>query len=291
MEWYWIALASAVFSAGAAVLQKKVLFGSDALSFSVAVSALTAVLSLAFIPQIDPASIRPVSIAVLFGKSLLNAIAFLCIMTALKNLEISRALPVMAISPMIIAILAYLLLGETLSVPEVAGIFLISAGIYSLELKKGEDALHPFRVLASSKYHKYLLTALALISVSSVLDKALLTQFKLPPLTFLLFQNFFFFIIFLAIFLFAKGSSLEGLLRGKNVILLLLVIAILTVLYRWTQIEATKIAPVGLVISIKRLSVLFAAIAGSRLFKEESFWKRITATALIVGGAMLIMRD
>lgn len=290
-NWFWIALASAVFSAGAAVTQKRVLRDTDPLSFSLVVSGVTAVLSLAFLPQLNPESIKTASMLILFGKSVMNALAFLCIMTALKHLDISRALPVMAVSPMIIALLALLILGESLTAAETAGIFLITAGTYSLELKKGEDASYPFRVLAGSKYHKYLITALALISISSVIDKALLSNFKMPPVTFLIFQNFFFFIIFSVIILIRREKGSFGFLRNRDLLILVIVIAALTVLYRWTQIEATKIAPVGLVISVKRLSVLFASIAGSRLFKEENFTRRIIATCLIVGGAMMILRD
>jgi drug/metabolite transporter (DMT)-like permease len=195
----------------------------------------------------------------------------------------------MAISPMVIAVLAFIFLGESLKPLEVAGIVLISIGTYSLELKKGEGVLYPFSVLAGSKHHRYLLAALALISISSVIDKALLTNFKLPPITFLVFQNFFFFVIFFVIALITgRGKSFAV---NKNVLILIVIIAVLTVLYRWSQIEATKIAPVGLVISVKRLSVLFASIAGAQLFKEGDYVRRAIATVLIVGGAMMIFRD
>jgi drug/metabolite transporter (DMT)-like permease len=292
MDWFWIAFVSAILSAVAAVMQKKALQDLDPLRFSVLVSAFTTVLSVPFLSAVDPGCIENLSLLVLFGKSLLNAAAFFCIMTALKHLDISRALPVMAISPMIIAILAFILLGESLSTLEFAGVILISAGTYSLELKKSESYLHPFRVLTGSKYHKYLLAALALISVSSVIDKVLLSKFKLPPVTFLVFQNLFFFIIFTAIFIVTRRSELSSLFSNRrDTVVLLILIASATVLYRWTQFEATKIAPVGLVISVKRLSVLFASVAGSRIFKEEDFVRRIIATVLIVGGAMLIMRD
>ncbi len=288
-DWFWIAFISALLSAAAALMQKKVLIEIDPLNFSFLVSALTAIFSLPFVATIDFASVKIVTILILFGKSILNAMAFLCIMTALKHLEISRALPVMAISPMVIAVLAFIFLGESLKPLEIAGIVLISIGTYSLELKKGEGVLYPFSVLAGSKHHRYLLTALALISISSVIDKALLSNFKLPPVTFLVFQNFFFFVIFFVIVLITgKGRSFAV---NKNVLILIVVIAVVTVLYRWAQIEATKIAPVGLVISVKRLSVLFASIAGAQLFKEGDYVRRAIATILIVGGAMMIFRD
>ena len=293
MDWYWIALASALLSAVAAIMQKKVLLSIEPLNFSFLISALTAIFSLPFVYSINFAALSSTSLAVLLGKSILNALAFLCIMTALKHLEISRALPVMAISPMLIALLAFVFLGESLKPLEIAGIILISIGTYSLELKKGEGALHPFRVLSGSKYHRLLLTALALISISSVIDKALLSNFKLPPMTFLVFQNFFFLVIFFVIIVIYRRGEISGgsFTLEKKLVILLVVIAIVTVLYRWAQIEATKIAPVGLVISVKRLSVLFASIAGARIFKEGDYARRAAATLLIVGGAMMIFKD
>ncbi len=293
MDWFWIAFISAVLSAAAAIMQKKVLMSIDPLNFSFLISALTAIFSLPFVYTINFATLSNLSLAVLFGKSVLNALAFLCIMTALKHLEISRALPVMAISPMVIAILAFVFLGESLKPLEVAGIILISIGTYSLELKKGEGALHPFKVLSGSKYHRLLLTALALISISSVIDKALLSNFKLPPMTFLVFQNFFFLIIFFVITIVYRRGKISGgsFSLEKKLVILLIAIALVTVLYRWAQFEATKIAPVGLVISVKRISVLIASIAGARLFKEGDYTRRAVAALLIVGGAMMIFRD
>ena len=47
----------------------------------------------------------------------------------------------------------------------------------------------------------------------------------------------------------------------------------------------------GIVISLKRLSVLFAVLIGARIFKEESYLKKIFVTILIVAGAMMIYED
>ncbi len=291
MDWFWIAFVSALLSAAAAILQKKVLLSSDPLKFSLVVSAFSAIFSLPFVAGINFETLKALPLAVLFGKSLMNAGAFFCIMTALKHLDISRTLPVMAISPMLIALLAFIFLGESLTAIETLGIALISIGTYSLELKRGESLLHPFRVMGNSVYHRYLFFALALISASSVIDKALLSNFKLPPLVFLVFQNIFFFVIFAVVFYSTRRENPGLAFNLKGALYLIIVIAVLTVLYRWAQIEATKIAPVGLVISVKRLSVLFASIAGSRIFGEENFARRAIAAILIVGGAMIIMKD
>jgi uncharacterized membrane protein len=291
MEWYWLALSSALLSAFAAILQKKALNEINALNFTVIVSVFVALFSTFLIGKVDLSVSGSYSILVLFGKSIINATAFLCIMIALKNLEISRALPVLAASPMAVALLAFILLGESLSLTEVLGMVLIVLGTYILELKKNENIIAPFRVFVESKYHRIILIALGLMSLSAILDKLLLTSFKLPPLTFLVMQNYFFLIIFLLYrFLSGLKNRNEKLFKGvsKNILIIIVLIAIATIGYRWTQIEATKLGPVGLVIAVKRLSVLFAVVIGAKLFKEENYLRKVLATLTIVAGALLI---
>jgi uncharacterized membrane protein len=291
MEWYWLALSSALLSAFAAILQKKALNEINALNFTVIVSVFVALFSTFLIGKVDLSTAGSYSMLVLFGKSIINATAFLCIMIALKNLEISRALPVLAASPMAVALLAFILLGESLSLTEVLGMVLIVLGTYVLELKKNENIIAPFRVFVESKYHRIILIALGLMSLSAILDKLLLTSFKLPPLTFLVMQNYFFLIIFLLYrFLSGLKNRNEKLFKGvsKNILIIIVLIAIATIGYRWTQIEATKLGPVGLVIAVKRLSVLFAVLIGAKLFKEENYLRKVLATLTIVAGALLI---
>ncbi|HMS35302.1 MAG TPA: DMT family transporter [Ignavibacteria bacterium] len=294
MEWYWLALISAMLSAFAAIMQKKVLRSISALRFTLIVSIFIALFSTLLISRLDLSTAGTATILILFSKSIINATAFLCIMYALKHLEISRALPLLATSPMLVAILAFIFLGESLSLFEICGMLLIVFGTYILELKKNEKLSDPFRVFIDSKYHRIILLALLLISVSAVIDKLLLGKYKLPPVTFLIIQNYFFLIIFFIYWLIYKsGNKGAKLFSGihKNAVIIMIIIAIVTIGYRWTQIESTKLAPVGLVISLKRLSVLFAVIIGAKLFKEENYLRKVIATALIVAGALMIYED
>lgn len=294
MEWYWLALISAMLSAFAAIMQKKVLGGISAIRFTVIVSIFIALFSTLLISKLDLSSAGTATVLILFSKSVINATAFLCIMYALKHLEISRALPLLASSPMLVAILAFIFLGESLSLFEICGMLLIVFGTYILELKKNEKLSDPFRVFIDSKYHRIILLALLLMSVSAVIDKLLLGRYKLPPVTFLIIQNYFFLIIFFIYWLIYKLKNRDvKLFSGiqKNAVIIIIIIAIVTIGYRWTQIESTKLAPVGLVISLKRLSVLFAVIIGAKLFKEENYLRKVIATALIVAGALMIYED
>jgi uncharacterized membrane protein len=77
-------------------------------------------------------------------------------------------------------------------------------------------------------------------------------------------------------------------LRNINIVKWLLFIAILTVAYRYTEILAIKIAPVALVLSVKRISIFIAVIIGGKIFKEKELIKKVIAAALILGGSFLI---
>ena len=291
MDWFTLALISAVLSAAASILEKKTLFTYDALEFSFILSAFNLLFSLPFFFYIDYSSVTAVSLLVLFFKSILGVLAFWCVMLALKNLEISGALPLMVLTPGLVAFFAFLFLGESLSGLEIAGMLLLLSGTYILEMKVEESLIHPVKVFMKSKSHHYIIFALLLFTVTSLMDKALLSRFKMTPYTFMAFQQLFFAFIFLIIFS-AKTKSLK--LNFPKFVLnwhILAVIGIITIGYRYTQIESVKIAPVALVLSVKRISVFIAAIGGGKIFREQSLLKKAIATIILIAGAILILGE
>ncbi|MFC2135469.1 EamA family transporter [Bacteroidota bacterium] len=290
MEWIILAFLSAIFSATATILEKKNLFSLDALHFSFILALLNMVFSLPFFIGVDFATISFVSLAVLYFKTILGALAFLCVMLAIKNMEISGSLPLLVLTPGIVAVFAFFLIGEALSIYEIGGMFLLLAGTYILEAKPGYDVFYPFKVFHKSKFHHFIIFALLLFTVTSILDKVLLKNYQLPPHIFLGFQQLFLAINFLIIVLFTNKNPLK-LIKSVNreLIVWIILASILTVGYRYTQIEAVKIAPVALVLSIKRTSVFFAAVGGGRIFNEHNLIKKALATAIMVAGAIIII--
>lgn len=291
MTWFYLAFISAVFSALAAISEKKVLFKLDALDFSFFVSVITLVLSIPFFfdAPLDLGFSTP--LIILFIKAILSAIAFLCVMLAIKNLEISEALPLLALSPGLVAILGALLIGDVLVLNEWIGLILMLIGTYILELRKDDQSfIDPFKSLLRFQKYKYVFFALILFSVTSLIDRVLLKDFKLPPYTFMAYQQLFFAIIFSSLILFRKKKFKEIFKPlNRNIVFLIIVISIFTVIYRYTQIEATKIAAVALVLSVKRLSVLMAIIIGGKLFKESNVLKRVVAAIIILTGLIILV--
>ncbi len=292
MTWFFIALTSAFLSAFAAITQKKVLFNLGALEFSFLLSLVNLLFSIPFFFFIDYATINTFNLSILFIKSIIGVGAFFCVMLSLKNLEISNALPLLALTPGFVAIFAFILLGESLKMIEVLGLLFLIAGTFILESKNFKELFFPFSVFLKSKYHRFIILALLLFTASSILDKLLLIKLNLSPISLTAFQHIYFAILFSILYIFFRSKEVAAPVSiKKNNLGWIVLISILTIGYRYTQIVAVSLASVALVLAIKRTSVFWATVIGGKLFNDKDLLKRSLAAILIVIGAILILRD
>ena len=119
MFWFTLASCSALLSAAAAIVQKKILFRLNALEFSFLVPF-----------SIDITSVPPTQIMIIVGKSILGGFAFLLVMMSLEHNQISTALPVLGMTPAVTALAALLILGESLQTWDWLGIGMMVAGTF-----------------------------------------------------------------------------------------------------------------------------------------------------------------
>jgi drug/metabolite transporter (DMT)-like permease len=292
MTWFAIALLSAFLSSFAAVTQKKVLFNLGALEFSFMLSLVNLLFSIPFFFFIDYGTINSYNLTILFIKSVIGVGAFFCVMLSLKNLEISNALPLLALTPGFIAVFAFIFLGESLKTMEVVGLIVLIIGTYLLESQSLKEIFYPFSVFIKSKYHRFAVLALLLFTASSILDKLLLVKLKLSPVSLTAFQHIYFALLFSIIyFFFRKKSQPIALSVSKNNFGWIALISVLTIGYRFTQVAAIGMASVALVLAVKRTSVFWATIIGGKIFSDKDLLKRSIAAILILIGAILILRD
>ncbi len=290
MEWYIFALISALFSAMAAIGEKKTLFKENALEFSAVLAIFNILLSIPFIFYINFNALPMPALAVLYGKSILGMCSFLFIMYGIKNLEISGALPILVLTPGLVAFFAFILLDESLSTWQIVGLILLLVGTYILQLVHKKDLLEPFKIFVKSRGHRFLLGALIIFTITSLLDKWLLRDFKLPPYTMLTFQHLFLGINFFFLTLIRKKSTSTILHTMKNSWKPILLVSAFTIVYRLTQIFAVKSGSVALVLALKRTSVFFAVVIGGQIFKEHYLLRKSIATIImLVGAAMVII--
>lgn len=292
MTWFAVAFISALLSAFAAITQKKVLFKLGALEFSFLLSIANLIFSSPFFFFIDYETINFLNLSILFAKSIIGVAAFFCVMLALKNLEISNALPLLALTPGFVAVFAFLILGESLKTLEVVGLLFLIFGTFILESKNFKELVLPFNVFLKSKYHRYIIFALLLFTASSILDKLLLIKLNLSPISLTAFQHIYFAILFSIIYLiFKRNSEVSPVEIQKDNLGWIALISILTIGYRYTQIVAVSLASVALVLAIKRTSVFWATVIGGKIFNDKDLLKRSIAAILILVGAILILRE
>ena len=291
MIWFVLAICSALLSASSAVIQKKILFRLTALEFSFLVSAIILAVSL-FVPfSVDVASIPSSALMILIGKSILGGMAFLLVMMSLEHNQISSALPLLGITPGVTALLSLMLLGESLRPWEWVGIGLMMAGAYTLEIRPRQKIIQPFKVIFTNKNFYYIYGAVGLFAVSSVADRMLVSGYRIDPLVVLFYQHIVYCTLFGLQLLLRKYSFSTLLIKGKGQFSFMLAAALLTIGYRFTQLEATKLAPVALVLAVKRTSILYATFFGGKLFSDDRLREKLLGALLIVVSGFIILRN
>ncbi len=289
MTWFLLALGSALLSATASIFEKKILFKLGALEFSFLLAVFNLIFSVPFFAAVDLAALPFNSLTFLYLKTILGAFAFWNVMLAIKNMELSGALPLLVLTPGLVALFAYLILGEALSNLEIIGMILLLGGTYILE-RRGTDLFEPLRVFIKSKNHHYIIIALLIFTTTSIMDKWLLRDFQLPPKAFIPFQHLFLAFNFLLIVLFTEFGLFKKLkTHSKETWGFVILVSIFTVGYRYLQIETVKIAPVALVLTVKRSSVFFATIIGGKIFKEHNLIRKAVATLIMIAGAIIML--
>lgn len=288
--WQLLALTSAAFSALAAIFEKKALFKIEPLLFSMILSAFTFVLTIPFFWFVDFDMIRADALVVLYVKSILGAAAFLLVMYGIQKNELSNSLPLLVLTPGVVAVAAFFLLTESIGSYALLGMLLLLSGTYFLQLEKNSSWLSPFLFVKRNKAQWYIIAAIILFSTTSILDKSILKSFRLQPEAFLPIQQLFFTINFYLIYLFTKRKN-EADLKSQftQTWKIILAVAVFAVIYRYSHILAIKSGSVALVLSIKRTSVFFAAVFGGHYFREHNLLRRSIAIMVMVVGAILII--
>lgn len=236
-------------------------------------------------------SITPSTFIIIVGKSILGGAAFLLVMMSLEHNQISTALPILGMTPAVTAIAALLILGESLRSWEWLGIGMMMAGTYILEKRPEQKIFQPFKEALRSTNHYYMYGALGLFAVSSVFDKLLVSGYKTDPLVVLFYQHIVYCAMFGSLLFIRKQSFQAAVQKGRSQLPFIVTVAFLTIAYRFTQLDATKLAPVALVLAVKRTSILYASFFGGKIFSDERLVQKLIGGALIVGAGFIILRN
>ncbi|MBI5632603.1 MAG: EamA family transporter [Nitrospirae bacterium] len=287
MEWVILSLTSAFFLATSDALAKKAL--QDQNEFLVAwfrmlftLPVLVITLLLVPWPRLDADFYLAFFIAL--PIELITVILYI---KALKYSPLSLTMPFMALTPVFLIIVSFVVLGEKVSLMGGSGIFLIAAGSYILNidgLKKG--LLGPLRAIGREQGSLFMIGVALLYSITSSMGKMAIEHSS--PLFFAATYFIALNIAFVPIALFMGRGELKTFMQKKTY-QRLFAPGICYALMVITHMSAMKLTKVAYMISVKRTSLLMAVLYGYFLFREENIRGRFFGASLMFVGFVFVV--
>lgn len=289
IPWYAYAGFAALTSGVLAILEKRVLKREHALAFSATLAVVNVAVLTPFSLFVDFSGITLGMLGMMYGISIMASFAFFFVMRATRHLEVSTVSPLLALGPGIATLLAFGILGETVSLMNVGGIVVLIAGVIVLEYATRERVERMSTSLWRSPYARLIFYAFLLYGFSGIADRFLLGYRGVDPFVYIFIMH-----LFLAInFLFALVVSGRGMSDIRHVIIdarwFIFLIAIVTLASRFSQTISVSIAPLGLVVAIKHASVFVSTALGGELFHEHNLAHKMVACIVIFVGILLVV--
>jgi len=285
--WVLIALCSAMGDALRDLSAKRVLTKENSLLFTWLIFALPlpaiyAADYLCGVPQ--PA---PGFYGALLTALPLEILAQILYMQALRLSPLSIVAPLLALSPVFMLAVPYLLIGERISLLAGTGVLLIASGAYVLNagtVKKG--FLEPFRALLRERGAVYMCLVALLFSFTATLSKKAIMLSS--PLHYMAVYWTGIVVGMIPLLFFTYRGSWPKTL-GNGAVRKALLPALIFVASVFAAAYAMSITKVTYVTTVKRLSVLFSILLAGMILKEESISERLAGGALMITGFALIV--
>jgi drug/metabolite transporter (DMT)-like permease len=217
----------------------------------------------------------------------LELLALILYFKALKLSPLGLTVPFLALTPVFLMVVPYVLLGERISLTGGVGIILIAAGSYALNTHSHDSGLlAPFRAIFRERGSLCMIGVAVLYSFTATLAKKAITASS--PLFFVEVYPILLFICFTPIALW-KGRYEMRLSGGQGLLRVTLLPAIFSFGETVFGVVALSLTNVAYMIAVKRLSLLMGIVYGYLLFREERFRERLAGGGLMVAGVALVV--
>ncbi len=287
MDWVVLSLSSAFFLATSDALAKRAVLNENEylvawfrLLFALPVLLITMLL-------IPFPKLAPEFYLSFFLALPMELVTIVLYIKALKLSPLSLSVPYLALTPVFLVSVSYLVLGEKVSFWGTVGILLIAAGSYILNIGMSRRGwFEPLTLISREKGALLMIGVAFLYSITSSLGKVAIMHSS--PLffgaTYFIALN----IAFIPIAIW-KGRSVlrDFVIRGKFTSLFFP--GTLYALMIITHMEAMKLTKVAYMISVKRTSLLMSVLYGYILFHEENIRGRFLGATLIFAGFVLVV--
>lgn len=288
--WFVFALLSAILYSFRGVLEKTAITRINQYVLGLGIRLFA--LPFFFIPFIiNPDLFVPIHelpanfwIAVLVVSIISTPLETLFYYKALKQEELSLALPILSLSPVLTIGFAALAFGEYPTFIGALGVLIILLGVYALKSSHiHEGLLTPLKHLAKSKGVQFMVIVACSLALSGVLDKM---GVKASNVYMYALCNYV--LVSLSLFCFALAKAPKHLGQLKTHFGAFSLVGLVVASYTLFYLLALDAGNTAYVVAIRSASVLITIIFGVWLFKENNLGTKILAGALIFLGLVSI---
>jgi drug/metabolite transporter (DMT)-like permease len=251
---------------------------SDRLSVMAIFNAGTLVIALTFLPFIDvpPAAVWPHIAA----STVIHTGYFLFLILSYRYGDLSHVYPLSrGTAPLIVALLAFIFIGEALSGQALLAVFLISAGIMSMVLVKGAEGIRQPKAIFAA------LATAAFIASYTMVDGTG-ARLSTSAHSYILWVNVFNGLPIIVIALIARRGRIQSQFRK------LWKVGVLTggvsLFAYWIVLWAATQAPLAMVAAVRETSMVFAVLIGVFFLKERLDLRRLLSVFVTLSGTVLL---
>lgn len=215
---------------------------------------------------------------------LINSVAVTLYIVAIRSSsDLSTTIPMIAFTPLFLLLTSPLLVGEFPGAQGIAGVLLVVAGSYVLNIReRSKGYLAPYRALLREQGPRLMLLVAFLWSIAANLDKIGLRNSA--PVFWLTATWLGLLLVLLPFTL----RHLGVLTRRWSTPGLLLLIGFLNAVALLSQLTALSMTLVAYVIAIKRTSTVMSVLWGGLLLREAGLRERLTGVLIMLAGVVLI---
>ena len=230
---------------------------------------------------------NPVAYVWCAGSGFIHFLYWLFLTSAYKEGDLSRVYPIMRSSPALVLVAAVLFLGEQVSAQGVAGILLVAAGVYIINMKQlsGDELLAPVKSIANDRSTQFALLTLIAVACYSVVDKMAVDT--IHPILFAFLHLFFGMCYYTPYIVFTKNAAMIKKEWNSGPIRIIMSGIIGITGYALILIAFT-IDRVSYIVGLRQTSIVFAVLMGSQFLKEKHGGIRLTGALIIFAGGFLI---
>ncbi|WP_224999404.1 EamA family transporter [Cesiribacter sp. SM1] len=245
-------------------------------------------ISVLLAPVVIFMGIRPLSgrfLVALLASTILQLAVILLYMKAIKRSELSVTVPLVTLTPLFMLISSPLLIGQFPNATGIAGICLIVAGTYILNIGGSRgNFLAPFASLITNQGSRYMLMVAFIWSITANIDKIGVEE---TSPVFWAFSKDFIIMLYLIPIMFIKSKQPLQQLRSRA--LPLFGVGLFRTMSVLSQMFAIQLILVAYVIAIKRASALLIILYAFFYLNEKQYFKtRLIGLLIITLGLVLI---